>query len=173
MKFIISLIICSLCILQIKGDKAATVVEFAKSKIGCGYIWSGYGQKLTKSLLDQLYNKYPSHIDKSVVSQWIGKQVYDCSGLVRVAFQQVKIDVIHHADSAWKQTPWTTKGTISNYPKDKVLILYKKGSDGTMVHTGIYIGGGKCIHAKGSAYGVVKDNMPGSWTHWGIPKGLY
>ena len=173
MKFIISFIICSLCILQAKGDKASVVIEFAKSKLGCGYIWSGYGQKLTQALLDQLYNKYPTHIDKSIVKKWIGKQVYDCSGLVHVAFQQVNINLIHHADSAWKQTSWMTKGTISNYPKDKVLVLYRKNSEGTMVHTGIYIGGGKCIHAKGSAYGVVKDNMPGSWTHWGIPKGLY
>ena len=68
MKFIISFIICSLCILQAKGDKASVVVEFAKSKLGCGYIWSGYGQKLTQALLDQLYNKYP-HILTKVLSK--------------------------------------------------------------------------------------------------------
>ena len=172
MKFIISLIICSLCILQIKGDKAATVVEFAKSKLGCGYIWGGAGEKLTQSLLNEFYNRYPSHIDKNVVKKWIGKQVYDCSGLVYRAFQQVGISVVHHADTAWRQTPWVSKGTISNYPRDKVLILYKNNG-GTMVHTGIYIGGGKFIHAKGSSYGVVRENMPGSWSHWGVPRGLY
>ena len=42
-----------------------------------------------------------------------------------------------------------------------------------MVHTGIYIGGNRFIHAKGSEYGVVKESMPGSWTHYGIPKGFY
>ena len=173
MKFIISFLIYSLCILQIKGDKASIVVEFAKSKLGCGYVWSGEGQKLTKALLNQMHNQYPSHIDISICSKWIGKQVYDCSGLVYVAFKQVGIGIIHHADSAWKQTPWMTKGTISNYPRDKVLILYRKDSDGRMGHTGIYIGGGKFIHAKGSKYGVVRENMPGSWTHWGVPKGLY
>ena len=42
-----------------------------------------------------------------------------------------------------------------------------------MTHTGISLGNGKFIHAKGSKYGVVEESMPGSWTHWGIPKGLY
>ena len=42
-----------------------------------------------------------------------------------------------------------------------------------MSHTGIYIGNGKVVHAKGSKDGVVLDTMPSTWTHWGIPKGLY
>ena len=42
-----------------------------------------------------------------------------------------------------------------------------------MEHTGIYIGNGEYIHAAGSKTGVVKNKMPGKWTHWGIPKGFY
>ena len=42
-----------------------------------------------------------------------------------------------------------------------------------MAHTGIYIGNNYVVHAKGSDYGVVKESLPGSWTDFGIPKGLY
>ena len=174
MRILLSLLLCLLTIYQINADKADEVVKFAKSKLGCGYVWSGYGQKLTEALLNELYNKYPTHIDKSICKQWIGKQIYDCSGLVQKAFEVVNIKLIHNADSAWKNTNWASKGTISNYPNDKVLITYRISKDKSkMEHTGIYIGGGKFIHAKGSKYGVVMESMPSTWTHWGIPKGLY
>ena len=76
------------------------------------------------------------------------------------------------ASSAWRNTKWESKGEISNYPKNKVCVLYRHG-EGKMQHTGIYIGNGEFIHASGSKTGVVKERMPGKWTHWGIPKGLY
>ena len=172
MKFILSFIIYLLCILQIKGDKASKVVNFVKSKVGCGYVWGGEGQKLTEALLNKFHDQYPTHVDKSIVKRWIGKEVYDCSGLVHVAFKNVGISIYHNADTAWRTTNWKNTGGISNYPRDKVHILYRK-SDNKMVHTGVYIGGGKFIHAKGSKEGVVMENMPGTWTNWGIPNGLY
>ena len=61
-----------------------------------------------------------------------------------------------------------------DYPKNKILILYRfSKKKNKMEHSGIYIGGGMFIHAKGSKYGVVMEKMPFTWTHWGIPKGLY
>ena len=172
MRILLSLLLCLLITFQIKADKADDVVKFAKSKLGCGYVWSGYGQKLTEALLKQLHNKYPDHVDTSICKQWIGKQIYDCSGLVQKAFETVGINLIHNADSAWKNTNWVSKGTISNYPKDKVLILFKNNGRSMSIQ-GVYVGGGEYVYCKGPVYGVVKGAMPGPWTHWAIPKGLY
>ena len=170
MKYILALLILSLVNLQINCDKASTIVEYAKSKIGCGYIWGTSGQICTQKLIDQ--KALNGHVDPKIVKKWIGKQVFDCAGLVSKAFQQVGIKMAAGATSAWKVTNWQSKGTISNYQKDKVCVLYKEES-GRMQHTGIYIGNGEFIHASGSKIGVVKEKMPGKWTHWGIPKGLY
>ena len=170
MKYILALLILSLVNLQINCDKASTIVEYAKSKIGCGYIWGTSGQICTQKLIDQ--KALNGHVDPKIVKKWIGKQVFDCAGLVSKAFQQVGIKMVTGATSAWKVTNWQSKGTISNYQKDKVCVLYKEES-GRMQHTGIYIGNGEFIHASGSKIGVVKEKMPGKWTHWGIPKGLY
>ena len=173
MRFIISIIICSLCILQIKGDKAATVAAFANSKVNkAGYVWGASGQVLTEKILNELYNRFPSHIDKNIVKKWMGMEVYDCAGLVTAAFKKVDISIYHGATSAWRNTNWSKSGKIGNYPKDQVCILYK-GDGANMSHTGIYVGGNAYVHAQGSREGVRKGNMPGSWTHWGIPKGLY
>ena len=48
MKFIISIILYSLFIFNIKGDNVSTIIKFVKSKIGSGYIWGGFGQILTE-----------------------------------------------------------------------------------------------------------------------------
>jgi len=170
MKYILPLLILSLVNLQVNCDNASKVVEFAKSKIGCGYIWGATGQTCTQALINRLAGN--GHVDPKIVKKWIGKQVFDCAGLVAKAFNQVGIKMATGATSAWKGTSWQSKGTISNYPKDKVCVLYREGS-GRMQHTGIYIGNGEFIHASGSRTGVIKEKMPGKWTHWGIPKGLY
>jgi len=171
MKYI-SLVILALCIIQMKSDKASQVVAFAKSKLGCGYAWSGEGQVLTQANMKTFHSKYPDHVDTNIVKKWLGKEVYDCSGLVMKALQKVGISIYHNCEIAWKSGIWASKGTINNYPKGKVCIVYRI-SNGRMVHTGISLGNGKFIHAKGSKYGVVEESMPGSWTHWGMPKGLY
>ena len=171
MKYI-SLVLLALCIIQMKSDKASEVVSFAKSKLGCGYVWSAEGQVLTQANMKQFHSKYPKNVDTNIVKKWLGKEVYDCSGFVMKALQKVGIKIYHNCEIAWKSGIWASKGSISNYPKSKVCIVYKL-SGGKMTHTGISLGNGKFIHAKGSKYGVVEESMPGSWTHWGIPKGLY
>ena len=170
MKYILSLLILSLVNFQINCDKASTVVEYAKSKIGCGYIWGATGQKCTQTLINKLAKN--GNVDRNIVKKWIGKEVFDCAGLVAKAFQQVGIRLATGATSAWRGTNWESKGEISNYPKNKVCVLYRQ-ANGKMQHTGIYLGNGEYIHAKGSREGVVKERMPGKWTHWGVPKGLY
>ena len=87
-------------------------------------------------------------------------------------FQKVGIKIAHNCQIAWKSGIWASKGEISKYPKNKVCLVYRSGKS-KMEHTGISLGNGRFIHSKGSKFGVVEESMPSSWTHWGIPKGLY
>ena len=89
MKAIITIILLSLSIIQIKSDKPSQVIEFANSKIGCGYVWGARGQVLTQSLLQSFKRQHPDHVDESIVKKWLGKQVFDCAGFVHCAFQTV------------------------------------------------------------------------------------
>jgi len=163
-------LILSLVNLQINCDNASKVVEYAKSKIGCGYLWGATGQICTQALFDRKHQDV--HITQKIDKKLIGKQVFDSAGLVAKAFQQVGIKMPTKTFSAWKKANWESKGKISNYPKNKVCVLYREAK-GIMQHTGIYIRNGEFIHAAGSKTGVIKEKMPGKWTHWGIPKGLY
>ena len=169
---ILALLLVSLSIIQIKGDNASKIVEFAQSKVGCGYVWGATGQILTESKLKAFARN--EHVDYNICKKWIGKQVFDCAGLVRAAFEKIGIQLLKGATLQWNQRNfWEQKGKISTLPKDKVCVLYK-GDGRHMEHTGIYIKNGEYIHAGGSKTGVTKQNMSGSkWTHWAIPKGLY
>ena len=176
MKAIITIILLSLSIIQIKSDKPSQVIEFANSKIGCGYVWGAKGQILTQSLLQSFKRQHPDHVDESIVKKWLGKQVFDCAGFVHCAFQTVGINLATGATSIWNQKNlFEQTGKINTLPKNKVCILFRQDKDkpSVMAHTGIYVLNGRYIHSGGSKTGVQPGNMNGSWTHWALPKGLY
>lgn len=156
-------------------DNASKVKEWALSKKGCGYVWGATGYTLTQSKLNELITQYPQYVSQSKNGKWLGKQVFDCATFVRFALKEVGISVVSGASSQWKKTNWEAKGTIDSLPKDKVCILYRESpSANPMQHTGIYLGDGNVMDARGSNSGVVYSTLGSyKWTHWAIPKGLY
>jgi hypothetical protein len=172
MKYIATIILFTLCFIQIKSGKPETVIEFAKSKVGCGYVWGATGQILTESTLNRLYALHPDHVDKNICRKWLNMQVFDCAGLVKAAFETVGITLASGATSSWGSKVWERKGKLSEMPRDRVCVLFR-GDGSHMEHTGIYILNNKYIHAAGSKSGVLEESMNGKWTHYAIPKGLY
>lgn len=152
-----------------------TVKQWVLSKKGCGYIWGATGQKLTESALNALIKQYPDHVTYAAGSKWLGKYVYDCASFVRLAMKQAGISMVSGASSQWKKTKWAQSGTIDTLPKDKICCLYRESpSANPMQHTGIYLGDGTTMDARGTSSGVIFSNLSAyKWTHWGIPEGLY
>ena len=88
------------------------VVDYCYSKVGCDYVWAAEGP-----------------------------YAFDCSGLVKKAYEQAGVPVYHQSGV---QGQMGTYASLENaQPGD---ILWKSG------HVGIYVGNGLCIHA--STYGV-------------------
>ena len=172
MKYFLNFLFLFLYLNIIECSKAEKIFQYAVERVGCGYIWGGSGQILTEEKLKNFKSKYPSFIDVNKDKKWLGKQVFDCSGLVKCAFENVGIYIPHEATSAWKNTKWVLKGNFENLPKDKVSILYRKSYHG-MCHTAIYLGNGEVVDAKGNKEGVVREPLNSSWDNFGIPLGLY
>lgn len=172
MKNIVSIILFTFCFIQIKSGKPETVIDFARSKVGCGYVWGATGQILTEATLNRLYALHPDHVDKNICRKWLNMQVFDCAGLVKAAFETVGIQLASGATSSWGSKVWEQKGKLSGMPRDKVCVLFR-GDGSSMEHTGIYILNGKYVHAAGSKSGVLEESMNGSWTHYAIPKNFY
>ena len=150
------------------------VLQWLEERIGDGYVWGAKGYTLTQSKLDELINQYPEYVSQSKNGKWLGKKVWDCAQLVRYAMKEVDISMVSGATSQWNKTDWIKKGKINTIPRDKICCLYRQTNGTTMQHTGVYLGNGYFIDARGSSTGVVKTKLEKyPWTHWGIPDGLY
>lgn len=171
------------------------VRSFALSRVGCPYLMGGTGQFCTVSYRQARAEQYPVYADKIKKNcprmsgaaascagcRWFdgsagtGKRAYDCAQLAKAAMAAAGISEVSGATSQWKKTAWAEKGTIDRMPTEKVCQVFRADSSTVMGHTGIYLGDGTVVHARGHDYGVVRQelNQGNTFTHYGIPKGLY
>lgn len=147
---------------------AQQVREKALSLVGQGYIYGARGQTCTPEFRNQQAQQYPEQADNILHTgaKWDGKPVWDCAQLTRAAAKAAGFALVSGATSQWRKTEWTHKGTIDTLPKDAAAFVYRQ-AEGKMQHTGVALGDDTCVHARGTAYGVVHQPMSGyAWTHW-------
>ena len=147
---------------------------------GCGYIWGTSGEVWTQAeqwKLEDLYNSDPArYADRwgsaTYGKKWIGKHVYDCSGLVMRILKDHGISVAHGSNSQYDKH-CNAKGKLWKGARDdgrellpgSLVFEYDAGKD-SRHHVGIYVGGSKVVEAKGGYYGVVISSVTG-WDEWG------
>ena len=142
-------------------------VEKALSLVGQGYIYGAKGQTCTPDFRAQQARQYPQQADNilNAGAKWDGVPVWDCAQLTRACAKAAGIDLVSGATSQWNKTAWAQKGEISTLPAKPVFVFRMK--NGRMQHTGLALGDGTCVHARGTAYGVVRQPMADcAWTHW-------
>lgn len=175
-------------------DKAQTAREWALSRVGCPYIMGGTGQFCTVAYRKARAAQYPGSAAKikancprmkgSATSckgcRWYddtagtGKRAYDCAQLTRWCMDAVGIKLVSGATSQWTRTAWAEKGEIASLPEGKVCLVFRQDAPGKMGHVGLYLGDGTVVHAKGHAWGVIRQKLgEARFTHWGVPAGLY
>jgi hypothetical protein len=137
------------------------LLELARTKLGAGYIWSAQGQVLTEKLLKDFISWHgESHYlftdSQGTVNarKWLGKQCFDCSGLVLWCLQELGVmNKKDDYDAATFYHKWCNPITLSSLlPGD---LVFRRNSVAQIVHIGIYNGGNTVVEAKGTRYGVV------------------
>lgn len=152
-----------------------TVIEKALSLVGKGYIYGAKGQTCSPAFRQQQAEQYPDQADNILKTgeKWDGMPVWDCAQLTRAVAKEAGVSLVSGATSQWEKTDWAERGEISTIPEGETVLVYrrKKGDDRVMQHTGVALGDGTCVHARGTAYGVVRQKMAEhAWTHWALPK---
>ena len=102
---------------QKRKSNPSNIVKYANDALGSGYVYGSSGQVLTDSQYMEFKRNHPKEVTNES-RKWRHKKVYDCSGLVKRAFEQEGINLPHNADEAWRKTKWSQKGDMKNLPKD-------------------------------------------------------
>ncbi|HEU5430284.1 MAG TPA: C40 family peptidase [Thermomicrobiales bacterium] len=88
------------------------------------------------------------------------KQGFDCSGLTWYVFQKVaNRDIGRTVKAQWRQGRNVKKGKWK--PGD--LVFFKNTAENGLSHVGIFIGGGKFVHAENEKTGVVVTPINSSY----------
>jgi len=132
------------------------------SRVGCGYAYGSQGEIMTQERLNQLVRQFGrEHYFGTAknAGKWLGKQCFDCSGLVVWTLQQMKI--LKLAEDYTAQGIYEKLCHPSNREglKPGDLCFVKGGSKGRIDHVGIYTGDNQVVHARGTKYGVVKTGV--------------
>ena len=150
-----------------------SVILWARSRVGCGYVYGATGWLCTAERRAQQAVQYPEYAKNilTTAAKWDGKICYDCAQLVKAGLRQAGITVPSGATSQWKADVWAEKHKISETGvPDRFCILFRADGE-VMQHVGFHVGGGNTIDARGSAQGVIESTLGHySWTHWAVPK---
>jgi len=144
------------------------VVDFATSKLGCGYIYGATGWVCTPARRAQQAAQYPDQYNNIMVvgAKWDGKQCFDCAQLTRWAVDAAGGKLPSGANSQFTGDYWSAKGAIGGIPLDRPCFVFRL-SDGRAQHVGIYIGNGEVVEARGTKDGVIRSKLGAyAWTHY-------
>ena len=146
------------------------MIDTALSLVGCGYIYGATGWVCTQARADQQAAQYPQYAEsiRKYAPKWMGKRCYDCAQLTKAVAKAAGFALPSGATSQWNKFAWAEKGTMDSLPMDKVVFLYRE-SGGKMQHTGVYLGDGTFVDARGHQYGVLHSQISSyKWTHWAM-----
>lgn len=135
---------------------------------GALYVWGANCQTITPSLMNSLYKSFGNGTYNKAyydgkLKKGEGKIGADCSGAL---YPLSKGD----ATAAQYYVQCTKKGKIATLPENKVCLVFKKNSRGTINHVGCYTGDGYVSEMASSALNYQRKPLAGNgWDYWGLP----
>ncbi len=150
---------------------ASALVAFAQAQVGSGYIFGAYGQISTANFRHGRAELYPdaAKLIFRWADAWDGMPVYDCIGLFKAFMLQTGVPVSTNEVNttvAWSE--WTQEwGLLEGAVLQPGMALFRvEGSRMQVKHIGVYVGDGVAVHARGTRWGVIREKLPVTFTHW-------
>lgn len=139
-----------------------------------GYIYGFAGTRWTEEL--QARYELVRDTTKAYGRRWLGRRVWDCSGLISWACKLYGIEVFHGSDTIWRKY-LSNKGTIDENTQLRpgTCVFLYDAKKKNRHHIGVYVGQeltdaygnkGTVIEARATRYGVVVSQLS-RWDEWG------
>lgn len=155
--------------------KEEAMRNYALSLVGCGYIFGATGWICSEARRKQQAKQYPDYADviMGTGAKWDGKVCFDCAQLTRRMLELIGLKPPSGALSQYKRASlYEQAGPIGELPAGRLAQLFRVKADDSVPHTGVALGDGTAVDARGHAEGVVR--MPVSkypWTHYKLIAG--
>lgn len=162
-----------------------SIGRFAKEQVGCPYVYGATGVPCTPAMRRRQIIQYPDFagsitkycpvLSGKQVScagcKYQGKKAFDCAQLTRKAAEAVGLSLPSGSTSQYRKGDWESGGDIKDLPPGQEAFLYRRsGSD--VPHTGVALGDGTAVDARGHASGVVHQPISQyPWTDYKILRG--
>lgn len=116
-----------------------------RCEAGCGYVFGSHGEIATREFCDRMIASYPN-FESTVAYKWIGKQVFDCSGIISWAMRRLGMK-----PDGWRSTDTGLMSLCTPVSKSNLQMgdLCQKSG-----HIGIYFKDGITIEAMNTEDGV-------------------
>lgn len=151
-------------------NKLQEFLAIINSKIGAGYVYGGQSERpLTKEALSGLAGKFGKanyYFNNYSAEKWLGYQYFDCSGLIVYALRRMSL-VPMIADYSAQSIFSVLCAPVNRSQLRPGDICFKNTAANGIVHCGVYTGGGRVTHARGTYYGVVNTQMFDSFNTFG------
>lgn len=150
-------------------NKLQEFIGIVNSKIGQGYAYGGQNaEPLTKEALAALvkiFGKARYYFDSFSAERWMGKEYYDCSGLIVYTLR--KVGLIANKDDYTAQNIYTKLCTTITVDQLRAGDLCFNKTTSGIIHVGIYMGNNRVTHARSTFYGVVNTELFTSFNTFG------
>lgn len=130
------------------GSSAGSGAASGPSSAGGGYSGGSRAAAAVSYALAQVGDRY--------VAAAAGPSAWDCSGLTMAAWRQAGVSLPHYSYSQYS----STKRIPLSEAQPGDLVFYFGGG---VHHVGLYIGGGKMVHAANPGDGVLVTDILGPW----------
>ena len=132
------------------------LVQFAISTLGKPYMYGNNGWIITEKLIQETAERLPKHYndDKIVhLRKSIGLPGYQCNSYLSIMLKKER------TSNDWRDYGYG--GPIETIPEVPGICVFYDG------HTGVYIGNGEVLEARGTFYGVVITKLKSRpWKVW-------
>lgn len=161
--------------------------DYALAQVGSPYVYGATAQRCTPDYRRARQRQYPA-FEASIRTycpvlsgkqttcagcKYDGRLAFDCAQLTRYAARAAGLTLPSGSTSQYKNADWAVRDTIDKLPPGQVAFLYRVTAEGKIPHTGIALGDGTVVDARGHSAGVVRNPL-GSyrWTHYALLPGM-
>lgn len=168
--------------------KSELARQAALERVGDAYVYGAWDQPCTAANRKRYASLSPEYADairegcqrmrgsKSTCKgcRYEGRRIHDCRGLTSACAGAAGIAIRGQTVAKqWAEAVWAEKGGIGDLPKDARYAQLFRHNGSKWAHTGIYIGNGETVDARGHSYGVIRKSLGSyKWTHYAIPEGM-